>query len=261
MFGKLMIAVVMASVAVAAATPAAFADSPSNAEEAFRIPATITFTPNGVAVVPTLDTWTQGTSPTGAACCTNYFTGPFGTKQVATTKNQVASSFRIGGRHSVDCDPGFTVDSYDANGGYVGSVASEAPTFCLFAGPVQENAKRVGLNYRGNWFDVSGGTPWGGTQEESTTKGDSMTFNCGYCRSVEWITTTGPHQGSANVYINGTLIATIDTHASSTHYRQAVFGYDLPSLYTFSQIKIVNEGGTVGHSNVDVDAFVVTDED
>jgi hypothetical protein len=125
---------------------------------------------------------------------------------------------------------------------------------------LQETDRSAGLRYRGNWTESSPGTPWDGGVSFSTDAGAAVTYECGYCRSIEWVTTTGPTHGAASVYIDGALVADVSTHASSTHYRTAVFHYELPSLATFSTIRIVNDG-TARHSRVDLDAFVVTDED
>jgi hypothetical protein len=257
MIGKVSATVMLAGLAWFGTSGAALSDSPSDAEQAFRVPATITFTPAGVAVVPTLDTWTQGTSPTGAACCINDYYGANGRRFVTTSKDHVPGAFRIGAS-AYDESCGFHVDSYDVNDVYVGSVFSEAPTFCLYAFPVQEND--IGVHYRGTWFESSVGTPWGSGAEVTTGARASVTYACGYCRSIEWVATTGPRQGSAKVYIDGALITTVSTYAPSTHYRQAVFHYELPSLDTFSTIKIVNQG-TSRHTGLALDAFVVTDED
>jgi hypothetical protein len=223
--------------------------SPGNAREAFRVPATITFDSQGRAIIPAVMTWTQGTSPTGAACCHNVVVDG-NANQIETTGNRVPMSFK----NRSNALPGFRVDTYDANGIYVGSAFSEAPSFVLFVGSVQDGR----WTYTGTWHSEALANAWGGSVHYSTTAGATAVGSGG--RSIEWVTTTGPTHGSAKVYIDGVDVATVSTYSPTVQYRRAVFHYEGPSIGGAGTIKIVNLG-TPGHPRVDVDAIVLTSED
>lgn len=251
---------VCASAIGATGTSSAFAASPSDAMQAFKVPATVAVNASGVARVPTVLTWTPGTSPVGNSCCTSDVYKPNGDEVTTNATTLPGAPWVLDPTSDTDSNCGFEVDSYDSKGVYVGSVFSEAPTFCLYLGAIQENDRGNPPSYSGGWHEQRISSAWGGGVKYSTASGASVTFNCFGCRSIEWVTTTGPSHGAARVYIDGALTATVSTHASATHYRHAVFHYELPSLDSFSTIRIVN-AGTAGHSRVDLDAFVASSED
>ena len=58
----------------------------------------------------------------------------------------------------------------------------------------------------------------GGSTRRTTTNSASARFTA-TGRSFAWITTTGPTRGVAQVYVNGTLIATVDLYSPTTTYR------------------------------------------
>ena len=65
----------------------------------------------------------------------------------------------------------------------------------------------------------------------------------------------GPTRGQARVYVDGTLISTINLNSLSTTERRLVFARTWSSVGTHV-IKVVVLG-TAGHPRVDVDTFLV----
>ena len=73
-------------------------------------------------------------------------------------------------------------------------------------------------------------------------------------RSLSFITTKGPNRGSAKIYIDGVLAATIDLTAAGHTYRFVAFSRTWSSAGTHT-IKVVSVGTPV--PRVDIDAFGV----
>ena len=76
--------------------------------------------------------------------------------------------------------------------------------------------------YTGQWFSASRGDLSGGSIVESldTLGTASLTF---IGTGVTWISYTAPFNGIAQVYIDGTLNATVDTYAPGEHAQAAVY--------------------------------------
>ncbi len=123
------------------------------------------------------------------------------------------------------------------------------------AGPVFSinGSQESAASYSGNWTSTSFAGAWGGSAKYSTAKGASATFTC-YCEAVTWVTDEDTTHGSAKVYIDGTLSATVSTHYSSKRDRVVVYkhGWSADGTHT---IRIVNVA-TSGHPRVTVDGFV-----
>jgi hypothetical protein len=107
--------------------------------------------------------------------------------------------------------------------------------------------------YAGRWATTSSSSAWGGKARYATAAGASVSFRF-TGSSMAWVTTTGPTRGNARVYVNGTLVRTIDLRTSTTRYRQVVFTRDV--TYGTYTVKVV-VAGTSGRPRVDVDGFMV----
>jgi hypothetical protein len=68
-----------------------------------------------------------------------------------------------------------------------------------------------------------------------------------------WVSREDSQRGSAQVYVDGTWVATVSTYASSTVDRAVAYAKTFSSRGTHT-LKIVN-AGTSGHSKLGVDAF------
>ena len=76
-------------------------------------------------------------------------------------------------------------------------------------------------------------------------------------RQVAWVSTRGPDRGRANVYVDGTRVATIDLYRASRQYRRVVFetSWDTAGTHTI-MIKVMSKGSQSSGSRVDLDAFI-----
>ena len=71
--------------------------------------------------------------------------------------------------------------------------------------------------------------------------------------SVAWIAYKGPTRGSAQVYVDGVLKATVSLYATTYSARPQVYAFNWATSGSHS-IKVVVVG-TAGHPRVDIDAF------
>ena len=71
-------------------------------------------------------------------------------------------------------------------------------------------------------------------------------------RDVAWVATKTPTSGSAQVWIDGVLVSTINLRSSATTYRQLVFQRHFTSLATHTI-----ELRPIGGGRIDLDAFAV----
>ena len=116
----------------------------------------------------------------------------------------------------------------------------------------QEGAATVTKSSGWSTKTVSGSS--GGSVLRSSKAGASIqtTFTGS---AIGWVSTLGPTMGSADVYVDGTKVATVDLHRSALTARQIVWSksYATPGTHTL-QVRVL---ATSGHPNVDLDAFVV----
>jgi len=93
----------------------------------------------------------------------------------------------------------------------------------------------------------------GGTERYLAATGASATYTT-TARSLSFITTKGPNRGTAKVYVDGVLAATIVLNDPATTYRFVAFTKSWSSVGTH-RIRVVSEGSPV--PRVDIDAFGV----
>jgi hypothetical protein len=114
----------------------------------------------------------------------------------------------------------------------------------------QENA----ASYTGTWHSTSFAGAWGGTARYTTAASASATFHCSSCQALAWVTDEDSAHGSAKVYIDGVLKATINTRSSSTLNRVVAYKFEWASDGAHT-LKIVNVA-TSGHPRTTVDGFL-----
>lgn len=230
----------------------AFASAPSHAHVRFTVPSTITPLDvlAGTTTAAVTIYWTSGSSPTGAACCTSkVFDG--GTLLGRTTGTTFPAVISVGG---YEVGP-YEIKSYDANGSFVGSVTADPNFVSQFEDAYANDfGSDCGSDagFSGSWLARTNSSNAGGSSCTSTTSGDSFVF--GSDIADEWVTTTGPGRGSANVYIDGVYSQTVSTYSSVTRYRRVVWQHRFGSSGGHT-ITIVNLA-TPGHPRIDVDAQV-----
>jgi hypothetical protein len=125
----------------------------------------------------------------------------------------------------------------------------EGSTFSLKA--LQDGS--AAIDRTGGWTTASDPNYWGGTERRASTEGAKATLTFDG-RSFAWIGSMGPSRGSAKVYVDGTLVETVDLYASVTAYRRVLISLSWNSSATRT-IKVVVVG-TAGHPRVNIDAFV-----
>jgi alpha-tubulin suppressor-like RCC1 family protein len=132
------------------------------------------------------------------------------------------------------------------SGGHV-SVWSPGTGFTVIG--VQEKG---GL-YVGPWMRQPLAGAWGGAVKYSTDLNATAAFRFHSSNAV-WIGTKGPGYGSADVYVDGVYVTTVDCNAGSIMERQTLFS--IGGLRAEQhKLEIVNLA-TAGHPRIDIDGFV-----
>jgi hypothetical protein len=72
-------------------------------------------------------------------------------------------------------------------------------------------------------------------------------------RGIAWVTTLGPDRGAARVYLDGALVATVDTRAPALGFRRVAWSRTWPTSGTHT-LRLVAVG-TPGRPRVDIDAL------
>jgi hypothetical protein len=248
--GSLILSLLALLGAVLPAT--ASARAPSHAVIRFKVPSTIgLFDPSSTSTTAqAIVSWRQGASTTGAGCCTNKIFND-GTFAGQTSRNTFQTTLHVGG---YQIGP-YTIRSFDSHGTFVGSVLAD-PVFANDFEDAYINDHGSDCNssggFTGSWAQLINGNREGGGSCLSTAAGDSFTFFSGIDNA--WVTTTGPNQGSARIYIDGKYVQTVSTYSKTTHYRRIVSARRFGTL-TGHTIKIVN-AGTSGHPGIEVDADI-----
>jgi hypothetical protein len=109
------------------------------------------------------------------------------------------------------------------------------------------------VTYTGTWALSKSTAFWGG-QVKAATKLDARASFRFTGRSVAWVTSTGPTRGKAEVFINGSRVATIDLYSATAVNRKVVWvGSSATAVDRTIMIRVL---GTSGRPRVDLDAFV-----
>lgn len=124
------------------------------------------------------------------------------------------------------------------------------PTF--WASLVQQSAGSIA--YAGTWR-VGESSHYSATFDRfSLAAGASVKYTF-TGRGIAWVTTRAPDRGAVRVYVDGTLVAIVDTRAGAPAYRFVAWSRSWASTGTHT-LKLVVVG-TVGRPRVDVDAFEI----
>ena len=116
---------------------------------------------------------------------------------------------------------------------------------------VQQSSASVKFQGSSTWTSYA---PYsGGSQRYLGAAGSSATYTTS-ARSISFVTTRGPNRGSAKVYVDGVLAATLDLTAETGTYRFVAFSRTWSSVGTHT-IRIVSVGTPV--PRIDIDAFGV----
>ena len=109
------------------------------------------------------------------------------------------------------------------------------------------------ITWGGAWHTTTWSGASGGSGRYATSAGASATFTF-TGTSVAWVAARGTTRGSAQVYVDGRYVTTVNLQAASGHSRAIVFAksWTRPTFHTLRIVVV----GTAGHPRVDVDAFV-----
>jgi hypothetical protein len=108
--------------------------------------------------------------------------------------------------------------------------------------------------YSGSWSTSSCTCFVDGTDMHATSAGASATFT--YTGNVMgWVTETGPNRGSAKIFQDGVLKATVSTYSASNTGARVMWAnwFSTAGTHTIRVVVV----GTAGHPRVDVDGFLV----
>ena len=109
------------------------------------------------------------------------------------------------------------------------------------------------LVYRGSWGSAGSTSYLGGSAHYTRAAGATATLQFGGT-SVAWIGPAGPGRGRSAVYLDGTLVATVDQYASSFVARRILFARNVASGTHTLVIKAL---GTSGRPMVALDGIYV----
>jgi hypothetical protein len=111
------------------------------------------------------------------------------------------------------------------------------------------------ITYTGAWATSNFAGFSGGTTHWTSRAKDAFTFatNGG---PIALMMEAAANRGSASVYVDGTLRATVNTHSTTTHHGQVVWQAILPAGH--HTLRVVNKA-TSGHPRIDIDAILSPD--
>jgi hypothetical protein len=114
-----------------------------------------------------------------------------------------------------------------------------------------ESSSRI--RYTGTWRSASSSVYWGGVAMYGSTAGAKATFTS-TGRTFAWVARKGLTRGKAEIFVNGTKLATVDLYASSYQNQRVVWSTSWSSAATRTvTIRVV---GTTGRPRVDLDAIL-----
>jgi hypothetical protein len=110
------------------------------------------------------------------------------------------------------------------------------------------------LVYSGTWPTQASSLFSGGAARyaTSTSAAATVTFTG---RGFAWVGTYGPSRGSANIWVDGNLVATVNTNRSSATYRPIIWSTSWTSSGTHTIG--IRPAGTATTPRIDLDALVV----
>jgi hypothetical protein len=109
--------------------------------------------------------------------------------------------------------------------------------------------------YTGTWHGTSFARAWGGAARYATAASASATFHCASCRAIAWVTDEDFAHGSARVYVDRVLKATVNTRSSSALNRVLAYAFEWTADGAHT-LRIVN-AATSGHPRTTVDGFLI----
>ncbi len=107
--------------------------------------------------------------------------------------------------------------------------------------PLSISDKNTAIKYAKKWYTFSAPTYLGTSAHATSVTSATATYTF-TGKQIGWLSRTGPTQGTARVYINNTLVATVNLAAATQKDKQLVFSRAYTTTATRT-IKIVVFGG------------------
>lgn len=141
------------------------------------------------------------------------------------------------------------------DGGGSTSTFATGPAFTLLL--LQEAG--AGVTTTGTWTTEPLANSSGGSVRWADSAGASTILTTSSAKGLAWVSTKGPDRGKAQVYVDGTLAATIDLYAASYQTRQVVFGVNnlTAGAHTLEVRALGTQRPASLGTRVDVDGFVI----
>ena len=115
------------------------------------------------------------------------------------------------------------------------------------------------ITYSGTWGSLTSSSDSGGSI--STLAGTGYAQIAFKETSVRWIARTGTFFGIANVYLDGTLVTTVDLYSAANTFK--VLAYNSPTLSYGTHTLRIERSGTKNTAStgrtIDIDSFIVAD--
>ena len=119
-----------------------------------------------------------------------------------------------------------------------------------------QSERSSAVRYAGTWTLRKSSVHLGGAVKASRAAGSTATYTFTGSQ-VAWIAARGPTRGSARVWIDDTLVATVRLHDLTVHPRRAVFTHAWNGVGKHRVT--IRVSGTAEHPRVDVDGFASVD--
>ena len=121
----------------------------------------------------------------------------------------------------------------------------------VVAGFYIENLNTLDL---GSWQRIAGSGFAAGNVRRATAAGASAKYTF-TGRAIAWVTTRGPDHGAVRIYVDGTLVGTVDARATTPGFRFIAWSRTWASSGTHTLRLVVV--GTASRPRADVDAFEI----
>ncbi|WP_405889286.1 hypothetical protein OG762_21075 [Streptomyces sp. NBC_01136] len=126
------------------------------------------------------------------------------------------------------------------------------------AGGIPVDDRSSALTYKGTWASSSVNSAWSKTERVSATPGATVSFTADGTE-LRIVATRRADGGRFAVVVDGTTVGTVNTYASATGYRKAVFSYTLGTKITNHKVQLrVLSGSKAGCATVHLDAVMIT---
>lgn len=123
----------------------------------------------------------------------------------------------------------------------------------VFTPVIYQNTANA-LRYSGKWIRVRDPKSSGGSHAYNRTKGSKVRLSF-TGRTIAYVAPVDSHRGSADIIVDGVLVATISLYSSVAKHAQVLFVRNWSTVG--SHTIVIRNRGTSGRPRIDLDALVV----